>query len=116
MGGQDVATGPVAVTGTYYGTLSGSNRNSYTNTLTATVLVAGTVYTCKVVNAGGGTDLVRIPVIGFDPTAPHFSVAAQDGRVKADASSWPDTAVAPGQSVDFVTYGFDLMPGSIIYR
>ena len=50
IGGQDVATWPVAVTGTYYGTFSGSNRNSYTNTLTTTVLGAGTVYSCKVVD------------------------------------------------------------------
>jgi len=115
IGGQDVTTGPVAVPGTYYGTLIGSDRNAFTNTLTTTVYGAGTVLTCKLVDGDGGTNLFSVPIEGFDPSAPLFSVAAVQSGVTLDAASLPDAIIAPGQTVDFTTFADDTTPGGIVF-
>lgn len=115
VGGLDVTTGPVNVAGTYYGTLIGSNRDKYTNTLTSTIYGQGTVYTCKLVDNDGGTQLLNIPVQGYDATAPQFSVAARPDGVTVDGSTLPDVVIAPGQVVNFVTFAYDTAPGGIVF-
>ena len=115
IGGHDVTTGPVSVAGTYYGTLIGANRNSYVNVLSATVNGSGTVYTCKVVDNDGGTNQVHVPVQGFDPNAPQFSVAAAPNSLTADSTTLPDVVIAPGQTVQFTTYGYDPTPGTLVF-
>lgn len=115
IGGRDVTTGPVSVPGTYYGTLIGANCNAYTNTLTTPIYNDGTVLTCKIVDNDGGTNLFAVPVEGYDPSAPLFSVAAVQSAVTLDAATLPDAIIAPGQTVDFTSFASDTTPGGIVF-
>ena len=115
IGGQDVTAAPVDVAGTYYGTLIGSTRKAYANTLTANITTEGTVFTCKMVDNDGGTNLFSVPVDGYDPSAPSFSVAAAQANVTLDAATLPDAVIAPGQVVNFSTFANDPTAGNIIF-
>lgn len=110
---NNITSGPVNVAGTYYGTLIGSNRDLYTNKFSPTVYGAGTTYTCKIVDADSGTRSINVPVQGFDPSAPLFSLAAQPNTLTTDASNLPTQFIAPGQSVTFTAFAFDPLHGSI---
>jgi hypothetical protein len=110
-----VTTGPVSVPGTYCGTLTGTNRNAYTSTLNTTIYGQGTVYVCKLVDNDGGTNLLTVPVMGFEPADPHFAIAVQPNTVTVDASTLPDAVIAPGQVIYFTAYGYDPTPGTLVY-
>ena len=111
--GGGVTTGPVSFAGTYYGTLIGADRDRYTNLFTPTVYGAGTIYTCKIVDADNGTCQINVPVQGFDPEAPLFSLAAQPNTLSADASTLPAQFIAPGESVIFTSFAYDPTLGDI---
>lgn len=116
IGGLDSTPAPsVSVQGTYYGTLTGLTRDLYTNTFTPTVYGSGTVYTCKIVDGNSGTTRINVPVQGFDPGAPQFSVAAQPNSLVADASTLPTQRIAPGQTVLFTTYASDTNAGRLVF-
>lgn len=115
IGGFDTTTGPTNVEGTYYGTLTGLTRDLYVNTLEVTVLGAGTVLTCKIVDGDSGTTRVNIPVQGYDPGAPQFSLAAQPSSLLADASTQSAARIAPGQTMLFSSYAQDASAGQLVF-
>lgn len=113
--GGGVKSGPVNVAGTYYGTLPGLTRDLYTDTFNATVYGSGTVLTCKIVDGNGGTTSINVPVQGYDPGSPQFSVAAQPESLTTDASTLPTHIIAPGQNVQFSVYAADETPGELAF-
>ena len=94
------------VPGTYAGTWIG-NRTGYTSMLDTVVYSDGTVFTVQATDGDSGVSRVDIPVYGYDPKAPQFSVAAKPSGPSASASTLPDAVIAPGQTVDFSVYAAD---------
>ena len=111
LGGGSTVTGP-QVAGTYGGTLTGVARTSFVNTFAHTFSTPG-VYTCKLTDGDGGVRLLHVPIQGYDPAAPQFSVAATPAGVTIDATSLPDARI--GQVVVFTSYAYDPAPGSISF-
>lgn len=115
IGGKDTTSTVGTVSGTYMGTITGVTPTLFRNQLTTTVNGSGTILTCKLVDGDGGTNLLNLPLEGFDPNAPQFSVAAVPNDITADASTLSSAVIAPGQVVQFTAYASDPSPGQIIF-